>query len=127
MKGKHMNKKLLIGWMSATLPMTPLGSPVHAQTCPAIGSDSDCGMIITITDSGATVTSTGQGPFDDDDDTLVGIVNKSSLPVRVIGLKATDPIFEFDGDGLRDRKSTRLNSSHAHISYAVFCLKKKKQ
>src|SRR3712207_7085928 len=28
---------------------------------------------------------------------------------------------------LRDRKSTRLNSSHANISYAVFCLKKKKQ
>src|SRR3712207_7330651 len=27
---------------------------------------------------------------------------------------------------LRDRKSTRLNSSHANISYAVFCLKKKK-
>src|SRR3712207_7925431 len=29
------------------------------------------------------------------------------------------------GEGLRDRKSTRLNSSHANISYAVFCLKKK--
>src|SRR5258707_10477875 len=29
-------------------------------------------------------------------------------------------------DGL-DRKSTRLNSSHANISYAVFCLKKKKK
>src|SRR3712207_7592898 len=28
-------------------------------------------------------------------------------------------------DGRRDRKSTRLNSSHANISYAVFCLKKK--
>src|SRR2546422_1402986 len=28
--------------------------------------------------------------------------------------------------GLRDRKSTRLNSSHGYISYAVFCLKKKK-
>src|SRR3712207_7271150 len=27
----------------------------------------------------------------------------------------------------RDRKSTRLNSSHANISYAVFCLKKKKK
>src|SRR3712207_7383072 len=27
---------------------------------------------------------------------------------------------------LEDRKSTRLNSSHANISYAVFCLKKKK-
>src|SRR5436305_5964940 len=28
---------------------------------------------------------------------------------------------------LRDRKSTRLNSSHVRISYAVFCLKKKKK
>src|SRR5690606_39837379 len=28
--------------------------------------------------------------------------------------------------GIRDRKSTRLNSSHVKISYAVFCLKKKK-
>src|SRR3712207_8332939 len=28
---------------------------------------------------------------------------------------------------LEDRKSTRLNSSHANISYAVFCLKKKKR
>src|SRR3712207_7250131 len=31
-----------------------------------------------------------------------------------------------DEVGLEDRKSTRLNSSHANISYAVFCLKKKK-
>src|SRR3712207_7055004 len=29
--------------------------------------------------------------------------------------------------GTEDRKSTRLNSSHANISYAVFCLKKKKK
>src|SRR2546429_6658788 len=40
---------------------------------------------------------------------------------------------DFHGDSLgcgedhRDRKSTRLNSSHGYISYAVFCLKKKKQ
>src|SRR3712207_7272164 len=31
-----------------------------------------------------------------------------------------------DAEFLKDRKSTRLNSSHANISYAVFCLKKKK-
>src|SRR3712207_8713982 len=31
------------------------------------------------------------------------------------------------GEPRRDRKSTRLNSSHANISYAVFCLKKKKK
>src|SRR5438874_4501808 len=30
------------------------------------------------------------------------------------------------GAGEKDRKSTRLNSSHVEISYAVFCLKKKK-
>src|SRR5688572_32048334 len=30
-------------------------------------------------------------------------------------------------DGYRDRKSTRLNSSHSQISYAVFCLKKKRK
>src|SRR3712207_9039417 len=32
---------------------------------------------------------------------------------------------EHHGPGVEDRKSTRLNSSHANISYAVFCLKKK--
>src|SRR6266581_5906885 len=38
-----------------------------------------------------------------------------------------DPLVQHrQGDG-RDRKSTRLNSSHPSISYAVFCLKKKKQ
>src|SRR5204862_5041649 len=31
------------------------------------------------------------------------------------------------GHGIGDRKSTRLNSSHVEISYAVFCLKKKKK
>src|SRR5688572_31355162 len=33
----------------------------------------------------------------------------------------------FANRGARDRKSTRLNSSHSQISYAVFCLKKKKK
>src|SRR5205809_7943877 len=34
-------------------------------------------------------------------------------------------VVEVHTDGGRDRKSTRLNSSHGYISYAVFCLKKK--
>src|SRR5690606_17341923 len=33
--------------------------------------------------------------------------------------------FSYDGVKIKDRKSTRLNSSHVKISYAVFCLKKK--
>src|SRR5438034_9468453 len=46
----------------------------------------------------------------------------SELCDHVIGVKA----FMCDS-GLADRKSTRLNSSHTVISYAVFCLKKKKK
>src|SRR5688572_31277218 len=42
---------------------------------------------------------------------------------------ATSVAAEFQGDDHLDgdRKSTRLNSSHSQISYAVFCLKKKKK
>src|SRR3712207_8372582 len=42
-----------------------------------------------------------------------GVLPRGALEVRA-------------GGGVKDRKSTRLNSSHANISYAVFCLKKKK-
>src|SRR5437773_6721512 len=37
-----------------------------------------------------------------------------------------DILFDSNNATIRDRKSTRLNSSHITISYAVFCLKKKK-
>src|SRR3712207_7822047 len=37
----------------------------------------------------------------------------------------SDAVSVFKYNAGRDRKSTRLNSSHANISYAVFCLKKK--
>src|SRR5581483_12036974 len=40
--------------------------------------------------------------------------------------QALNPYFSTFGEPRPDRKSTRLNSSHANISYAVFCLKKKK-
>src|SRR3712207_8260511 len=40
---------------------------------------------------------------------------------------ADKPKTAWRGFHIEDRKSTRLNSSHANISYAVFCLKKKKK
>src|SRR3712207_7180900 len=43
----------------------------------------------------------------------------------VVRVKTSEWIVPTDPQG--DRKSTRLNSSHANISYAVFCLKKKKK
>src|SRR5436309_12835341 len=55
---------------------------------------------------------------------------------RSAGLEAAQVLTEAEGFGaldrggaqclMADRKSTRLNSSHVKISYAVFCLKKKK-
>src|SRR3712207_7496663 len=51
-------------------------------------------------------------------------------PAQRIGLSATvrpiEEVATYLAGGRPDRKSTRLNSSHANISYAVFCLKKKK-
>ena len=41
-------------------------------------------------------------------------------------VNVTDNTYEGTKNGKEDRKSTRLNSSHVSISYAVFCLKKKK-
>src|SRR5206468_6502199 len=58
-------------------------------------------------------------PISGEDNLLRGGVNqRSHLLTRVFhGF--------LGGRGKRDRKSTRLNSSHDQISYAVFCLKKK--
>src|SRR3712207_9194523 len=53
------------------------------------------------------------------------------LPIALAILAASGEVSErwLEGSGVvgEDRKSTRLNSSHANISYAVFCLKKKKK
>src|SRR2546430_12860934 len=48
----------------------------------------------------------------------------AELPGRLV-LGPRQPVLPQAPDH-RDRKSTRLNSSHSQISYAVFCLKKKK-
>src|SRR2546430_7259953 len=54
-------------------------------------------------------------------------VKKANEMLDTLGLTKKDSEgyrLRTDGGG-RDRKSTRLNSSHSQISYAVFCLKKK--
>src|SRR3712207_8991772 len=53
-------------------------------------------------------------------------ITKHDLLVRFTNILGRDDVSIVpDGSVRIDRKSTRLNSSHANISYAVFCLKKK--
>src|SRR5436190_23751364 len=52
------------------------------------------------------------------------VLNQSHITARAL---ACAPRRESRAPLSRDRKSTRLNSSHTVISYAVFCLKKKKK
>src|SRR3712207_8517010 len=57
----------------------------------------------------------------------VGVVaaGGTSLVMAMAGLRMPLESFPLQALVSEDRKSTRLNSSHANISYAVFCLKKK--
>src|SRR3712207_8181041 len=59
-------------------------------------------------------------------------LERAQLPGRLGRIQERRELLELeqlvdldDSHARRDRKSTRLNSSHANISYAVFCLKKK--
>src|SRR2546422_6307548 len=54
---------------------------------------------------------------------ISGLPGASSVPVPTGGPKPCRSCW----GSATDRKSTRLNSSHGYISYAVFCLKKKKR
>src|SRR5690349_23336797 len=59
-------------------------------------------------------------------DALIALFRSGELAgVRSEPIEIPTTFTSFD-DYWRDRKSTRLNSSHVEISYAVFCLKKKK-
>jgi len=75
------------------------GCPAGAQ-CPAVGADTGCGAVITVTDTGASVSLTGQGPYDGNDDTLIGVVNQGSQPVKSLGVRSGLAVFTFDGDGI---------------------------
>src|SRR5687768_17971290 len=56
------------------------------------------------------------------------LADAGGTPLLALTASGADEVAAFTWQwGPRDRKSTRLNSSHGYISYAVFCLKKKKK
>src|SRR3712207_7226623 len=68
----------------------------------------------------------GEGPLPDVHPMLAVGVELVAPGVALLDQAAARRVLPL-GLGRQDRKSTRLNSSHANISYAVFCLKKKKK
>src|SRR2546422_1431863 len=86
----------------------PAGRAVPVGTLPL--------NLVTLSDGSVMVTNDGYGENSlmRIDPVRAHVVWHVTLPAAWLGLA-------------RDRKSTRLNSSHGYISYAVFCLKKKKQ
>src|SRR2546427_4416418 len=79
---------------------------------------SSCSWLISGSGAGSTPAGSGLPPTSSSVGcagfvTLISAANAPALNSRSVGTK--------------DRKSTRLNSSHSQISYAVFCLKKKKK
>src|SRR3712207_7430502 len=58
-------------------------------------------------------------------DNLLDHIEADPHPAHILPRSVAGTVESLKQVGLIDRKSTRLNSSHANISYAVFCLKKK--
>src|SRR5690554_3101711 len=107
------------GISSRTSPQQPVGTTVKAEA-DARAQDAATD-IASITADRGIVTRPGRFTIEPSfshahsNATRVAIEGYTVIPALLIGLINID------------RKSTRLNSSHVRISYAVFCLKKKKQ
>ncbi|MBS1843102.1 MAG: hypothetical protein JST53_01685 [Actinobacteria bacterium] len=69
--------------------------------CPAIGLDTSCGLLLNVTNFGtAVLQDTSQGPYDGQEDTLVGVLNRSSQTITQLPLSSPLGIFGFDSDGI---------------------------
>jgi hypothetical protein len=87
------------------LALTASGaSAAEFSQCPHVDKDPGCQFLIVVSSSGVAVQedNEGLGPYDGEDDTLVGIENTSSKPISSFPLSSPKNIYGFDGDGLCD-------------------------
>src|SRR5437764_10015059 len=108
MLGVHMKSRVFARALSAVAVVAAglgvpivLATPAWATTftqCPAIGLDTGCAVLITINADGSITTTDdpSQGPYDGVEDTLVGVQNNSSTPLRQLDLSSSLPIFGFE-------------------------------
>jgi RHS repeat-associated protein len=79
-----------------------LAAPTAPFTeCPPVGIDTSCALLVDVTDSGVTILQDpSQGPYDSVEDTLVGLLNRSSKNLGHLSLGSNTDMFGFDGDGI---------------------------
>src|SRR2546427_2239093 len=115
-----LGETVVLGWLTLELTNSPflVGAAMGMRALPLFFVGVPAGALadrfprhrlLMVTGAGQALTASTLGVL-----TLLGVV--SLTHVLLLTLAA----------GTLDRKSTRLNSSHSQISYAVFCLKKKK-
>src|SRR2546430_11661443 len=79
--------------------------------------------VLAVAGAAVSASQDAQGSRQNAPHRAVTVGNEELISIR-------EPVVEVNVKGVlivADRKSTRLNSSHSQISYAVFCLKKKRQ
>jgi len=79
----------------------PAAAPLFTQ-CPPTGADTGCAILIVFNADGSTSVKTdpSQPPYDNSEDTLIGVQNNSTSPRASVDLTGTAAPFGFDGDGI---------------------------
>src|SRR5690606_39758989 len=111
-----MQRGLRKGLLTAGVSLGALAAPlaVHAQTTTA--PDGEASQVDEIVVTGSRLQRSG----------LDAPTPTMAITAETIEAKGITNVVDILNEMPQDRKSTRLNSSHVKISYAVFCLKKKK-
>src|SRR5215831_3345455 len=102
MKGISLGASLAPRLLAMAL-MAVIGIALATKAQAGFGADSGPGFIITWDGSTATVTATGQPPYDGIEDTWIQVVNNGPTPLASLTLTSVSggiPAFAFDGDGL---------------------------
>src|SRR2546427_7989160 len=121
------------GGVDAVVVVGDAGLPIDARAANGVDADNVAALLPSVINGLAQLGEAGgRGPFGTgvlefgSGLAVVSVLNADALLVVLVRPATNVGALLYD---LRrqDRKSTRLNSSHSQISYAVFCLKKKKK
>ena len=93
---------LLLTFLFANTSIAFALPPPPFTQCPPVGADASCAILLVVDSNGSlrVATDPSQGPYDQIEDTLIGVQNNSTKTVVSIPLKGAVPIFAFEADGI---------------------------